>query len=161
MVRGSSGVTWIAAYPTDAGVGSEYGTRTIMGSWKSPRSSGGTAPSSMARGRAAPASTADASASRARTTISPGLDAAEVTPEQWELLSELERFADARGISLLELALGGLLSMPGVGMLFVGATTPQQVGANADAVRWVPSADDVAELTNTGDWTNGRVSDLP
>jgi aryl-alcohol dehydrogenase-like predicted oxidoreductase len=88
-------------------------------------------------------------------------DAAEVTPEQWGLLGELERFADARGISLLELALGGLLSMPGVGMLFVGATTPQQVAANADAVRWVPSADDVAELTNTGGWTNGRVSDLP
>ena len=89
-------------------------------------------------------------------------DAAEqVTPEQWELLSELERFADARGISLLELALGGLLSMPGVRMLFVGATTPQQVAANADAVRCVPSADYVAELTNTGDWTNGRVSDQP
>jgi aryl-alcohol dehydrogenase-like predicted oxidoreductase len=88
-------------------------------------------------------------------------DAAEVTPEKWELLNELERFADARGISLLELALGGLLSLPGVGMLFVGATTPRQVAANARAVRWVPSADDIAELTTTGGWTNGRVSDQP
>lgn len=88
-------------------------------------------------------------------------DAAEVTPETWERLGELERFADARGISLLELALGGLLSLPGVGVLFVGATTPQQVAANARAVRWVPSPDDIAELTATGGWTTGRGSDRP
>jgi aryl-alcohol dehydrogenase-like predicted oxidoreductase len=88
-------------------------------------------------------------------------DAAEVTPETWERLGELERFADARGISLLELALGGLLSLPGVGVLFVGATTPQQVAANARAVQWVPSADDTAELMATGGWTTGRVSDRP
>jgi aryl-alcohol dehydrogenase-like predicted oxidoreductase len=88
-------------------------------------------------------------------------DAAEVTPETWERLGELERFADARGISLLELALGGLLSLPGVGVLFVGATTPQQVIANARAVQWVPSPEDVAELTATGGWTTGRASDRP
>jgi len=88
-------------------------------------------------------------------------DAAEVTPETWERLGELERFADARGISLLELALGGLLSLPGVGALFVGATTPQQVIANARAAQWVPSAEDVAELTATGGWTTGRGSDRP
>lgn len=88
-------------------------------------------------------------------------DAAEVSPETWERLGELERFADARGISLLELALGGLLSLPGVGVLFVGATTPQQVMANARAVQWVPSAEDIAELTATGGWTTGRASDRP
>jgi aryl-alcohol dehydrogenase-like predicted oxidoreductase len=88
-------------------------------------------------------------------------DAAEVTPEMWERLSELERFADARGISLLELALGGLLSLPGVGVLFVGATTAEQVAANARAACWVPSADDIAELTATGGWTNGGASYQP
>jgi aryl-alcohol dehydrogenase-like predicted oxidoreductase len=88
-------------------------------------------------------------------------DAAEVTPETWERLGELERFADARGISLLELALGGLLSLPGVGVLFVGATTPQQVTANARAVQWVPSADDITELMATGGWTTGRASNRP
>jgi aryl-alcohol dehydrogenase-like predicted oxidoreductase len=88
-------------------------------------------------------------------------DAAEVSPETWGRLSELERFADARGISLLELALGGLLSLPGVGVLFVGATTPQQVTANARAIKWVPSADDIAELRATGGWTTGRASDRP
>jgi aryl-alcohol dehydrogenase-like predicted oxidoreductase len=88
-------------------------------------------------------------------------DAAEVTPVMWDRLGELERFADARGISLLELAIGGLLSLPGVGVLFVGATTPEQVAANARAARWVPSADDIAELAATGGWTNGAASYLP
>jgi aryl-alcohol dehydrogenase-like predicted oxidoreductase len=88
-------------------------------------------------------------------------DAAEVTPEMWQRLTELERFADARGISLLELALGGLLTLPGVGMVFVGATTPHQVAANAQAVRWIPSPDDIAELTATGGWTTGRNLDQP
>jgi aryl-alcohol dehydrogenase-like predicted oxidoreductase len=88
-------------------------------------------------------------------------DAAEVTPEMWERLAELERFADARGISLLELALGGLLSLPGVGVLFVGATTPEQVAANARAARWAPSAADIAELTATGGWTNRGASLQP
>jgi aryl-alcohol dehydrogenase-like predicted oxidoreductase len=88
-------------------------------------------------------------------------DAADVTPETWRRLGELERFADVLGISLLELALGGLLSFPGVGVLFVGATTPEQVAANARAVRWVPSADDVAELLATGGWQTAGPSDLP
>jgi aryl-alcohol dehydrogenase-like predicted oxidoreductase len=84
-----------------------------------------------------------------------------VTADSWGRLNELERFADARGISLLELALGGLLSFPGVGVLFVGATTPEQVAANARAVRWVPSAEDVAELLATGGRRTGGASDQP
>jgi aryl-alcohol dehydrogenase-like predicted oxidoreductase len=88
-------------------------------------------------------------------------DAAEVTPEMWQRLTELERFADARGVSLLEVALGGLLTLPGVGMLFVGATTANQVVANAQAVRWVPSAEDMAELAATGGWKTGRTLDQP
>jgi aryl-alcohol dehydrogenase-like predicted oxidoreductase len=77
-------------------------------------------------------------------------DASEVTPETWDRLSELEQVADAQGVSLLELSLGGLLAFPGVGALFVGATTPEQVIANARAVLWVPSADDLAALKATG-----------
>jgi aryl-alcohol dehydrogenase-like predicted oxidoreductase len=88
-------------------------------------------------------------------------DAADVTPETWRRLGELERFADVRDISLLELALGGLLSFPAVSVVFVGATTPEQVAANARAVRWVPSTDDVAELLATGGWRTAGPSDQP
>jgi hypothetical protein len=35
------------------------------------------------------------------------------------------------------------------------------VAANARAVQWAPSAEDVAELMATGGWTTGRVSDRP
>jgi aryl-alcohol dehydrogenase-like predicted oxidoreductase len=79
-------------------------------------------------------------------------DASEVTPEMWDRIGELERFADALGVSLLELSLGGLLAFPGVGMVFVGATTPAQVIANASAVSWIPTAGDLAELRATGQW---------
>lgn len=88
-------------------------------------------------------------------------DAADVTPETWRRLGELERFADVRDISLLELALGGLLSFPAVRVVFVGATTPEQVAANVRAVRWVPSAEDVTELLATGGWRTAGPSDQP
>ena len=88
-------------------------------------------------------------------------DASEVLPATWRRIHELERFADTRGIALLELALGGLMSLRGVGVVFVGATTPEQVAANARAVRWVPSAEDVAELLETGGWQTAGPSDLP
>ena len=87
-------------------------------------------------------------------------DASEVTPETWERLGELERVADALGVSLLELSLGGLLSMPGVSALFVGATTPAQVIANARAVRWVPSPEDMASLEDVTGRSQGESSAL-
>jgi aryl-alcohol dehydrogenase-like predicted oxidoreductase len=48
-------------------------------------------------------------------------------------LRRAEAFAVARGLSLLELAIGGLASMPGVASVITGATSPEQVHANAAA----------------------------
>jgi aryl-alcohol dehydrogenase-like predicted oxidoreductase len=66
--------------------------------------------------------------------------------EQFEALAALERYAEERGISMLEVAFGGLLVQPAVSSVIAGATKPEQVRANAAAARWTPSDDDVAAL---------------
>jgi aryl-alcohol dehydrogenase-like predicted oxidoreductase len=72
--------------------------------------------------------------------------AASVPGKVWDALERLEAFACARGITMVELAIGGIAAMPGVGVVIVGASTPEQVAANARARDWTPSAADVEEL---------------
>lgn len=68
------------------------------------------------------------------------------TDAQFEQLDALERYARGRGRSLLEVAIGALLARPVVSSVIAGATTPEQVRANAAAARWLPSPDDLAAL---------------
>jgi aryl-alcohol dehydrogenase-like predicted oxidoreductase len=49
-------------------------------------------------------------------------------------------------VSLLEVAIGGLLAMPAIASVIAGATKPEQVRANVHAGAWEPGADDVAAL---------------
>jgi aryl-alcohol dehydrogenase-like predicted oxidoreductase len=70
----------------------------------------------------------------------------EIPAEQWDRVEALQRLAGERGASLLEVAIGGLLAMPPVTCVIAGATTPEQVRANAAAGAWEPTADDVEEL---------------
>jgi len=63
--------------------------------------------------------------------------------------SALERFAAERGHSILELAFGWLLAHAPVASVIAGATTPEQVRANAAAAGWVLTADEM-ELVATG-----------
>jgi aryl-alcohol dehydrogenase-like predicted oxidoreductase len=70
----------------------------------------------------------------------------EIPDEQWDRAEALESYADARGISLLDVAVGGLLAMPAVTSVIAGATKPEQVRANVAAGEWEPGADDVEEL---------------
>ena len=58
----------------------------------------------------------------------------------------LERFATARGHSLLELAIGALDSQRAVVSVIAGATTPEQVRANAAAARWRLTPEELAAL---------------
>lgn len=53
--------------------------------------------------------------------------------ERLRRVEQLEAFGAARGFSLLELAIGGLASMPGMASVIAGATSPEQVRANAAA----------------------------
>ena len=64
----------------------------------------------------------------------------------WDRIEALEKFAAERGIGILDVAVGGLAAMPAVGSVIAGATRPEQVEANAAALRWEPSADDLAVL---------------
>jgi len=70
----------------------------------------------------------------------------EIPAERWDRVEALQRYADKRGVSLLDVAVGGLLAMPGVTSVIAGATTPGQVRANVAAGAWEPSSDDMEEL---------------
>ena len=66
--------------------------------------------------------------------------------ERFDRVEELERFARVRGHTLLELAIGGLASTPGVASVIAGATTAEQVRANAAAGSWQLSPADLDVL---------------
>jgi aryl-alcohol dehydrogenase-like predicted oxidoreductase len=72
------------------------------------------------------------------------------TDETFERLEALERFAEERGVTLLQVAIDGLLAQPAVASVIAGATKPEQVRANAAAGDWEPSAEDLAALNDLG-----------
>jgi len=63
-------------------------------------------------------------------------------------VERLEAFAAERGVTLLDVAIGGLAAVPGVVSVIAGATKPEQVRANAAAGGWEPTAGDLAALTS-------------
>jgi aryl-alcohol dehydrogenase-like predicted oxidoreductase len=73
-------------------------------------------------------------------------DAQLLESANWDVIEALQKFAAARGISMLEVAIGGLAAQPGVSSIIVGATKPEQVLANAKAAAWEPAAVDLVEL---------------
>jgi aryl-alcohol dehydrogenase-like predicted oxidoreductase len=68
------------------------------------------------------------------------------TEETWERLEALERFAADRSVTLLQVAIGGLLARPTVSSVIAGATKPEQVRANVEAAEWEPTPEDIAAL---------------
>ena len=65
---------------------------------------------------------------------------------QFDRVEALARFAEERGVSLLEVAVGGLAAMPAIVSVIAGATTPEQVSANVEAGEWTPSESDLEAL---------------
>jgi aryl-alcohol dehydrogenase-like predicted oxidoreductase len=61
-------------------------------------------------------------------------------------VEQLTAWAEAHGVSLLDVAIGGLAAVSPVVSVIAGATKPEQVRANAQAGAWVPSDDELAEL---------------
>lgn len=59
-----------------------------------------------------------------------------LTDERFDQVEALERFAVEHGRTLLDLAVGGLASIPGIASVIAGATSAGQVRANADAGAW-------------------------
>ncbi|MEV4703568.1 aldo/keto reductase [Actinoplanes sp. NPDC049316] len=64
----------------------------------------------------------------------------------WDLIEALTAYGKERGRSLLDVAIAGLAARPAVTSVIAGATTPEQVRANAAAGAWQLTADDIAAL---------------
>ena len=64
----------------------------------------------------------------------------------WETIEGLARFADERGVEMIDVAIGWLAARPAVASVIAGAKTPEQVRRNAEAGRWEPSPEDIEEL---------------
>ncbi|HEY2788863.1 MAG TPA: aldo/keto reductase [Gaiellales bacterium] len=77
------------------------------------------------------------------TWVSPGVEASQTA---FALVDRLAAYASERGHSLLELAVAGLASRPGVASVIAGATTPEQVRCNAAAGDWVLTPEELVAI---------------
>jgi aryl-alcohol dehydrogenase-like predicted oxidoreductase len=68
------------------------------------------------------------------------------TDETFDRLEALEEFAKERGLTLLQVAIGGLRAQPAIASVIAGATKPEQVRANVEAAEWEPAPEDLAAL---------------
>jgi len=65
----------------------------------------------------------------------------------WDALERYQAFCDERGITMLQATFAWFLANPHVSSVIAGATSVEQVRANAAAATaWTPSADDLAEI---------------
>ena len=69
-----------------------------------------------------------------------------ITESKLDKVEGLALWAEQHGRSLLELAIGALAAQPGCSSVIAGATSPDQVRANAAASEWVPEPDELAEI---------------
>jgi aryl-alcohol dehydrogenase-like predicted oxidoreductase len=69
-----------------------------------------------------------------------------LTDQAFDRMEALEEYASERGVSLLEVAIGGLIAMPAVGSVIAGASRVEHVQTNARAAQWAPSDADLAAL---------------
>jgi aryl-alcohol dehydrogenase-like predicted oxidoreductase len=70
----------------------------------------------------------------------------EIDAAQYDQVEALEAYARERGVTLLEVAIGGLARQEPVVSVIAGATKPEQVRANAAAGAWEPAASDLEAL---------------
>ena len=79
-----------------------------------------------------------------------GRAATALSDRNFEIVENLTAFAEEREHSLLELAFSWLASLPYISSVIAGATSPDQVSANAAAASWKLSAEEqqqVAEIS--------------
>jgi aryl-alcohol dehydrogenase-like predicted oxidoreductase len=74
------------------------------------------------------------------------LAATDLGDVDYDRLESLERFARDRGHDLLELAIAWLASDPAIPAVIAGATSPEQVRANAAGAGWQLSAEERAAI---------------
>jgi len=69
-----------------------------------------------------------------------------LTDKNYEMLGKLEEFAEQRGKTMVDLAIGWLASLPHVGSVIAGATRPEQIDQNVAAGGWKLTAEELAEV---------------
>jgi aryl-alcohol dehydrogenase-like predicted oxidoreductase len=69
-----------------------------------------------------------------------------ITDEKLDRVEALIGWAQEHGVTVLDVAVGALAAQPGCSSVIAGATSPEQVKANAQAASWIPSADELADL---------------
>jgi aryl-alcohol dehydrogenase-like predicted oxidoreductase len=69
-----------------------------------------------------------------------------VTDGKLAKVEALIGWAEQHGVSILDVAIGGLAAQPGCSSVIAGAMTPEQVKANAAASEWIPTEDELAEI---------------
>jgi aryl-alcohol dehydrogenase-like predicted oxidoreductase len=80
------------------------------------------------------------------TRLARGDQSAHLTDANFDKVEALTAFAEERGISLLDIAIGGLAAMPTVASVIAGATKVAQIEANVAAAQWQPTAADLQTL---------------
>ena len=68
------------------------------------------------------------------------------TPGEVAYVEALISWAQAHGVTILDVAIGALAAQPGCSSVIAGAMTTEQVKANAAAADWIPAADELAEI---------------
>lgn len=66
----------------------------------------------------------------------------------FDKVEALSGFAAERGITLLDIAIGGLAAMPGVASVIAGATKVSQIESNVVAGQWQPTPEDLQTLVD-------------
>ena len=69
-----------------------------------------------------------------------------IDERSFDIVDALTSYAEERGISLLDVAIGGLAAQSAVSSVIAGATSAEQVRANVAAGGWQPTQDDLSEL---------------
>jgi aryl-alcohol dehydrogenase-like predicted oxidoreductase len=69
-----------------------------------------------------------------------------ITDEKLEKVEALMAWGAQHGVSLLDIAIGGLAAQPGCASVIAGAMSPEQVKANAAAGEWEPASAELAEI---------------
>jgi aryl-alcohol dehydrogenase-like predicted oxidoreductase len=69
-----------------------------------------------------------------------------ITEQKLSRVEELVAWSREHGVTLLDVAIGALAAQPGCASVIAGATSPEQVKANAAAADWVPSAAELAGI---------------
>jgi aryl-alcohol dehydrogenase-like predicted oxidoreductase len=82
----------------------------------------------------------------ARITKDPRYGETYMTDANWRIIESLRGFANSRGLTMVELAIGWLLACEPVASVIAGATRPGQIVANVRAGDVKLTPDDMAEI---------------